>query len=216
MPRPFDLNGQTFGFLKVIGRTPRPEHLKDTAAFWLCECIYKNCGKQVIVRGCDLKRGHTRSCGCYRVDIHRETHTKHGQTRVGANRKVSKTYNTHQLMIRRCEKTQHPDYYLYGGRGIKVCDRWRNSFEAFHEDMGDPPSEKHSIDRIDSNGNYEPGNCRWATAIEQANNTRTARCYTYAGKTLSITRWAKELGIDRNTLTRRLNKGIPFEEAIKK
>lgn len=115
-------------------------------------------------------------------------------------------YHSWQAMIRHCEsKTQH-QYPNYGGRGIKVCTRWRDSFEAFIQDMGPRPSKQHSIERIDNNGDYTPENCRWATPKEQLNNTRVNRRLTCNGRTETLTEWAKILGITPTTLAGRLKK----------
>jgi hypothetical protein len=97
-------------------------------------------------------------------------------------------------MLARCRNPRHPSYKNYGGRGITACERW-NSFENFLDDMGKRPSPKHSLDRIDNNGNYEPGNCRWATRREQANNTRMNRFVTFDGRTMTLAQWARETGI---------------------
>jgi hypothetical protein len=118
-------------------------------------------------------------------------------------------------MIQRCMNPNASGYENYGGRGIKVCDRWLNSFEAFREDMADRPSEDHSLDRYPNNdGNYEPGNVRWATWDQQCRNKRTNRWITYEGKTLILEDWATQLGITPPTLARRLAK-LSLEDALR-
>ena len=117
-------------------------------------------------------------------------------------------------MIARCEVPHHHHYYMYGARGIVVCERWRNSFEAFLSDMGLKPSPTHSIDRIDSNGNYEPSNCRWATKIEQANNTRTNRFLEYKGIRKTKAEWARTMGIKIETLNTRMRLGWSVDMAL--
>lgn len=115
----------------------------------------------------------------------------------------------------RCANPKSQDWHRYGGRGIAVCDRWRDSFENFYADMGPRPSSKHSIDRIDSDGNYEPANCRWATSKEQANNWKTRnRRITHNGETLSIPEWAERLGITRESLRDRLDAGWSVSDAL--
>lgn len=113
-------------------------------------------------------------------------------------------YRSWVHMKDRCYRLKDKSYHNYGGRGIAVCERWRKSFTAFYEDMGKRPTDKHSIDRIDNNGNYEPSNCRWATAQEQADNRRSGYRFTYGGKTLTIRQWSNESGIAYDTLRQRL------------
>jgi hypothetical protein len=119
-------------------------------------------------------------------------------------------------MKARCYRKQSKDYKDYGGRGIKVCDRWLgdSGFENFFEDMGRRPSSDHSLDRIDVNGNYCLENCRWATISEQANNKRNNRNITYKGKTQNITQWGLEVGISETTLRYRLDRGWDIERAF--
>lgn len=124
--------------------------------------------------------------------------TKHGL----CNTKVYRAWVT---MRSRCEDTNNKRYHRYGGRGIQVCDRWQ-SFEMFYADMGDAP-EGASLDRINNDGNYEPGNCRWATPKQQQNNTSNNRTYTHDGKTQTLAQWARDLGIAYHVLRYRLNKG---------
>ncbi len=125
-------------------------------------------------------------------------------------------YHTWQGMIQRCEYAGHVDFHNYGGRGVRVCQRWRLSFAAFMEDMGPRPSTRHSIDRFpDPAGNYEPGNCRWATMKEQQNNKRNNRIFTFQGRTMTMAQWADEIGITIYALYQRLAHGrMSVEEAL--
>ena len=132
---------------------------------------------------------------------------------VNLHRKFLPEYRAWACMRTRCRNPNSQDYALYGGRGILVCERW-NSFAAFLEDMGLKPSPKHSIDRIDNDGNYTPGNCRWATPKEQANNQRRSRRVEFHGEQLSLPEWATRLGISRESLRDRLNNGWTVERAL--
>ena len=152
-----DLTGKNFEFLTVIERSFEKNIVRRVS--WRCVC---KCGKETIVLGSNLKGGHVKSCGCLN---YKPKNLKHGM-------RYSSEYNSWRGMKKRCYQQSHKSFINYGGRGIKVCDRWLNSFENFYEDMGNKPSLKHSIDRIDVNGDYEPNNCRWATHSEQNLNKR--------------------------------------------
>jgi hypothetical protein len=108
-------------------------------------------------------------------------------------------------MISRCQDSRRADWARYGGRGVTVCQRWRDSFPAFYEDMGPRPTPAHSIDRINNDGNYEPGNCHWATIAEQASNKSNNRYLTFDGQTLTVSQWARKLGIKVDVLNLRLS-----------
>jgi len=117
-------------------------------------------------------------------------------------------------MKQRCGDPKHPEFHRYGGRGITVCKKWLN-FESFYADMGDRPSVDYSIDRINNNLGYCGFNCRWATAEQQGNNKRNSVLITHQGETLSISQWARKVGMPRTTLHYRLERGVTFDEAIK-
>ncbi|KKK59795.1 hypothetical protein LCGC14_3030790 [marine sediment metagenome] len=194
-----DLTSKKFGRLTVIKRVDKN---KSRNYRWLCKC---DCGKEKIILGYNLKNGHTKSCGCLLKEGNNTTHS-HSKT---------KTYHSWHNMIRRCTNFNDLSYHNYGGRGITVCKRWRNSFENFLEDMGEPPTDSHSIDRINNNGNYCRENCQWTTRKEQNRNKRDSHLETYNGKTQCLSAWAEETGIAYWTLCARINKlGWSIEKAL--
>jgi hypothetical protein len=200
-----DLIGLTFWCLTVVRRAPNRK--KQTCALWECRC---SCGGTTIVRTVDLVYGHTKSCGCLRARVMRsigEQRTTHGATGTAEHRIWSG-------IKQRCENPSFRGYKNYGGRGIKICSRWRDSLENFLADMGKRPSARHSIDRIDTNGDYEPDNCRWATMSQQARNRRNNRVLEFAGKRATLTEFALEYGISKITLKDRLNRGWSLDRAL--
>lgn len=136
---------------------------------------------------------------------------KHGHKLAGG---ASAEYIVWNGMRARCNNPQNPNYPKYGGRGITVCERWAKNFAHFLEDMGACQSSGHSIDRVDNSGNYEPGNCRWATAKEQANNRRSSRYLTLGGQTATLAQWADKMEMSIGTLHARLRAGWSVEKAI--
>lgn len=181
---------------------PHPDGVQRTVN---CRC---DCGTERTISVHVIKRGGTRHCGCKMAEITAEHHTTHGLSK-------SPEYRTWSHMKERCSNTACQDWPDYGGRGIRVCERWANSFEAFYADMGLRP-DGHSIDRIDHNGHYEPGNCRWADDRMQANNRRTTVMVHYQGVNLSLAEALRNLGLqDRYKLIHsRMRKGQSFEQAI--
>lgn len=136
---------------------------------------------------------------------------RHGHARRGTR---SKEYRAWSCMITRCTNPNRADWFRYGGRGISVAPAWRASFEAFLADVGPAPSPAHSIDRIDNSGNYEPGNVRWATRVQQNSNRRMSRFICHAGMTLTISQWAAIIGIHLETLRSRLKNGETLADSI--
>lgn len=181
-----DLAGKRFGKLTVVKRGKRSNNREQK---WVCKC---DCGNVTEVRASSLKEGHTASCGCH---IGNHVHDMSGTS----------TYRTWVGIRTRCYRKSSSAYKYYGGRGIKMCDRWYKSFKCFFDDMGEKPKGL-SIDRIDSNGDYEPGNCRWADIYTQNGNKRDTHKITINGETKPLSVWARHYGKNIWTVSRRINK----------
>lgn len=203
MPRVKNLTGRKFGRLTVIKEEGRA---KDRHVLWFCKC---DCGNTCLVPSNVLKKGDTRSCGClFEETQHIPKHIKHGESNT-------RLYQIWIDMRDRCRNKNNKRYYSYGGRGITVCEEWRDNFQAFHDwAMANGYREDLTIDRENVNGNYEPSNCRWKTRKEQNNNTTRSRYITYQGKTQTIAQWAEELNMPYNSLTSRLQSGWTVERAL--
>lgn len=192
--------GQRFGRLVYVGEADKRGVRRVVAR---CDC-----GDVRSYVASALTSGNTQSCGCLRLEINsalaKIQMTKHGMT-------GTPTFNSWSSAIERCYRKTADQYPHYGGRGITVCDRWRESFENFLADMGERP-DGCTLDRHpDVDGNYEPGNCRWATAAQQANNKRNSRYVTRDGRTQTITEWAREFGIYDTLPFKRRAAGWPEE-----
>lgn len=170
------------------------------------------CGQVVERRHHDVDRGLTKSCGCLNREQARARFTTHGEI---PGKKPTPEWRAWKNMKLRCKAPPgRPDHGKYVARGIKVCDRWRDSFAAFLADMGRKPSPRHSLDRINNDGNYEPGNCRWATPNTQARNRRPSVLIEWHGETLPLADWAQRLGVPYHRLFRRLRSGWTVAEAF--
>lgn len=194
-----DLTGQRFGRLLVVAR--EANSARGTAR-WACAC---DCGGRTVVQSNHLRNGATVSCGCVQREAAANAQRTHGLT-------DTPTYIAWRNMVQRCTDKRSKCFMDYGGRGIQVCERWL-SFENFFADMGERPTGL-TIERNDVNGGYEPSNCRWATKMEQANNTRRNRFLTAHGRTMTAAQWSRELGTSAHTILKRIARGWSVERAV--
>lgn len=202
--RVIDITGNVYSRLTVL------EYLggRKGRAMWKCKC---QCGNIVVVPGKNLRNGRRKSCGCLR---HEELVARN-QGMAKHNMSQSRLHKTWSGMKSRCYYENDISYKLYGGRGIRVCDEWKDDFIAFRDwALSHGYRENLTIDRIDTNGNYEPRNCRWATVKEQANNRRSSHFLTMNGETKTIQQWSDELGIKDVTIHARLKNGWGIEKAL--
>lgn len=198
-----DLTGSRFTRLVAL----RPAWPKDRLS-WECIC---DCGTSCVIEAYKLRTGWTQSCGCLRDERTRRANTTHGESK-GYRR--SSELGTYRAMLERCYDPNNKRYPIYGARGITVCDKWRNSFEAFLADVGRRPTPAHSLDRIETNGNYEPGNVRWATDKAQQRNRRNNYLITYRDTTATLMEWSERTGMGWATLRYRINAGWAVERAF--
>lgn len=197
--------GMHFGRLVAL----YPRRL-DGRTQWQCLCV---CGEKKWIDYGSLVSGATKSCGC----IRKETTVGRNKERATHGRTGTRVFNIWHTMKTRCSRNCNNDNYRrYREQGIIVCDRWATSFVNFLEDMGEPPTNKHTIERIDNTGNYEPGNCRWATMKEQNMNKSNNAMITINGETKNVTQWAEHLGVSRNRIYKRLYAGMPPEAILAK
>lgn len=191
-----DLTGRQFGRWRVVS-------LGDVNGrgeiYWNCAC---ECGTERSVKAGVLRSGKSTSCGCF----HKQAVTTHGYT-------GTTTFKSWESMRQRCSNPNARGFERYGGRGIKVCERWQNSFEAFLEDMGDRP-DGHTLDRIDYNGDYTPENCRWASGKEQQRNRAANATLTYDGKTMCLADWADTVGVPAKIIAWRVKRGWEISRAL--
>lgn len=176
--------GKRFHFLVAV------EFLRPDRYRCICDC-----GNEVVAYTGNLNKGRNKSCGCWKKMTSKAIHTTHGMS-------YSDEYKIWQGIRTRCKNPNATSFPRYGGSGITICERWDNSFDAFHEDMGPRPSKKHSVDRINNDGNYEPSNCRWATPSEQRSNTTTNVFVEYQGRRMTTAQFAELTGFTKLTVYR--------------
>lgn len=207
-----DLRGHKFGRLSVLCETsPIIDSRGKTRRRWTCRC---ECGNVRDVRGEDLMSGNSTSCGCLQKQKAAERFLTHGGSRR-SNRMPE--YELWVRMRQRCANPNDHKFKDYGGRGIRVCSRWEESFESFFADMGPRPDHRHSIDRIDNDGNYEPGNCRWALPDIQGKNRRTVIWIETEGGPITASEYAHRNGINPKRLYKHMGRhGLAAEEAMAK
>lgn len=205
-----NLTGKHFNRITAI--SPAPDRVLKNGrhlTMWNCVC---ECGNTLVMRSSDLKSGKVISCGCYRVQNTAKVHTTHGATKGGRNDRL---YNIWAKMRGRCHNERLKEYKHYGGRGITVCKEWGESYQTFEQwALSNGYKQGLSIDRIDVNGNYCPENCRWATAIQQTNNTRKNKYIEAFGKKKTLAEWAREIKIPYGKLYYKLSHGITVEQVV--
>lgn len=211
-----DISNRRFGRLTAVSLIGR----RNGQTLWRCVC---QCGRVVVTRSCRLTSGETKSCGCFA----REQTSLRGRKQIQTSGAVlqhgrlihgkwgSAEYRTWKGIVQRCTNPINPAYVWYGGRGIRVCKKWR-SFAGFYADMGDRPSPKHSIDRINVNGHYAPSNCRWATASVQSHNRRNTITVRYRGKKMKLSdaMALAKCGVTRQTVIARISDGFTVRDAL--
>lgn len=198
---PIDLKGKRIGFLTVLERVENDHNGKP---MWLCRC---DCGNEKVISSSALTNG-VKSCGCYRKEWAKETHTKHGFTSHKAPKE--RLFNIWWRMNQRCKDPNVSHYKDYGGRGITICEEWEN-YGAFREwALSNGYSDELSIDRIDYNGNYEPSNCRWVDQKAQARNKRTNHIVEYDGEKMCVAEWAEKYNLPYRKLLYELNKAKKY------
>lgn len=199
-----DITGQRFGRLVALGPIGR---YREKTIVWLCQC---DCGDRISVDGVSLRGGNTQSCGCLCRERAAFANTTHGMS-------CNPLYTIWVHLIDRCCNPNAKYWVNYGGRGITVDGSWRHDFQVFFNDVSKLPHYRekgYSLDRIDNDGNYEPGNIKWSTRSEQMRNTRSNHLLTHNGKTQTIVEWAEEIDMKPQTLRARLGYGWTAERAL--
>lgn len=215
MRKPRIQSGEKYGKLTTVNMIHKESSSGRIRSHWICLC---DCGTQVVVDSGNLRRKNSTQCSECTAKSRSERRKTHGQTKSsskGTRLLPSKAYRTWQNTKRRCLNPNDKRYPDYGGRGITVCDEWIDSFENFYRDMGDPPSGRHSIDRIDNNGPYDKQNCRWATQEEQGSNKRNNVLVVVDGESMSLSEACRRSEIDYDTIRKRVvDLGWPIEKAL--
>lgn len=181
--------GQVFHRWTIVALSPNKQ---GAQILWYCRC---QCGTMREVTGCSLLNGTSKSCGCLRREILCKPCN-------AVRSQKNPLYSIYRSMMTRCYNRNHPSFVNYGGRGIEVCEQWRNDFDAFAEDMGGERPEGMTLDRIDYNGDYEPSNCRWANVLTQQRNRRTSIKCEWKGRKLTITEIARDAGWSYHNILR--------------
>lgn len=199
-----DLSGNKYGLLTVIGFA----EIRNGHTYWKCRC---ECGKVHIAESYNLRNGHTQSCGCRVPSVSSENHTRHGG-------RFTRLYRIWRNMRYRCNNPKNTSYERYGGRGISVCKEWdnlENGFENFREwALSNGYADHLTIDRIDNDGNYEPGNCKWSTELEQGSNKRNNLNISLNGETHNAAEWSRITGLSANCIRSRYKKGMEPEQIL--
>lgn len=196
-----DLTGKKYNYLTII----KFSHYKSNYRYWLCRC---DCGVEKSIREDLIVKNKTISCGCYNIIKIKKTNTKHG---LWSHR----LHNVWSSIKTRCYNKKSHAYKNYGGRGITMCDEWKNNFKSFYDwAMSNGYQDNLTIDRINNNGNYEPLNCRWVDMKTQSNNKRNNKMITYKNETLSVSEMARKYDITVDRLSKRLYAGWSVQKAI--
>lgn len=203
------LNGKKFGEWEVLKRAK--QNTSSGAAMWTCQC---NCGVIKDIGGFELRRGYSKSCGCLKRTLAAERCTIHELSKINKEGKKHPLYKSWEGMKYRCYNKKSTYYRDYGGRGIKVCERWLE-FNNFYLDMGDTYKKGLTLGRIHNNKGYYLSNCRWETAEEQQNNRRNCHYLEIDGITLTITQWARHNGINPSMAFNRIARGWNKVEAVR-
>ncbi len=199
------MTGQRFGLLTVEHRVDGPNRRRT---WWQCRC---DCGATAVKMGKYLRNGDTRSCGCVQRKYRATGAVKHGGARIG---RLTPEYISWRDAKERCANPHKRTYRLYGGRGIRMCDAWRTDFAAFRRDMGPRPAG-YSLDRIDVDGHYEPGNCRWVSQMDQCNNQRRNIRYSIGDESLTMAQIARRFAINYHSLYEAVRtRGEPVMSAV--
>lgn len=207
-----NLVGEKFGRLTVIDEMePYVSPSGKKSAKFKCQC---DCGNIVTVTARNLKNGNVKSCGCLKSELSAQ---RNKLQKRKYNYTIKRLFDIYKGMLNRCYNENSEKYISYGGRGIKVCDEWVKNYETFEEwALSHGYADHLTLDRIDVNGNYEPSNCRWATAKEQANNTRFNHYLEYNGESHTISEWSDITGISQRNIQNRLKLGWPIGDILTK
>ena len=201
MTKEIDIKNKVFGRLIAI----RKSDSKNGFSYWLCKC---SCGKEKIIRKSHLMSGKIKSCGCLVKDC---------KSRYKHNKSKTRLYRIYLNMKNRCYWKNHKQFNLWGGKGIVVCEEWKNDFMSFYNwAINNGYKDNLTIDRIDCNGNYEPLNCRWVDSKEQANNTKTVRYFEYNGERGTIWFFSKKYNKSEKLIRNRIQQGWSIKDAIEK